>query len=69
MLDHHKIVYVKFPSADFEKTKAFFATAFGWEFEDFGADYTAFSGAGLNGGFFAADRAIRKAKGTWLIVF
>lgn len=58
MLDHHKIDYVEFPSADLEKTKAFFATALGWEFEDFGPEYTAFSGAGLNGGFFAADRAI-----------
>ena len=57
MLDGHKIAYVEFPSADLDKTKSFFATAFGRQFEDFGPDYTAFSGAGLNGGFFAADRA------------
>ena len=69
MLDLYKINYVEFPSADFEKTKAFFATAFGWEFEDFGPDYNAFSGAGSNGGFFAADRASWPAKGACLIVF
>jgi predicted enzyme related to lactoylglutathione lyase len=69
MLDHHKIDYVEFPSADLEKTKAFFATALGWEFENFGPEYTAFSGAGLNGGFFAADLASRTAKGACLIVF
>ena len=68
MLDPHKIDYVEFPSADFEKTKAIFATAFGWEFEDFGPDYTAFSSASLNGGFFAADRASRAARGACLIV-
>jgi len=31
--------------------KAFYGDAFGWRFEDYGADYTAFSGAGLDGGF------------------
>ena len=61
MLEHHKIDYVEFPSADLDRTKAFFVAAFGWEFEDFGSDYTAFSGAGLNGGFFAADCASRIA--------
>ena len=69
MLEHHKIDYVEFPSADLDKTKAFFVPAFGWEFEGFGSDYTAFSGAGLNGGFFAADCASRTAVGARLIVF
>lgn len=69
MLEHHKIDYVEFPSADLDRTKAFFVAAFGWEFEDFGSDYTAFSGAGLNGGFFAADCASRTAVGACLIVF
>jgi len=52
---------VEFPSADLDRMKAFFVAAFGWEFEDFGSAYTAFSGAGLNGGFFAADCASRIA--------
>ena len=57
MLDDYKIAYIEFSSAELDKTKVFFATAFGRGFEDFGPDHTAFSGAGLNGGFFAADRA------------
>ena len=39
MKAHHKIDYVEFPSADLEKTKAFFSKAFGWQFEDFGSEY------------------------------
>ena len=69
MLEHHKIDYVEFLSADLDITKAFFVAAFGWDFEDLGSDYTAFSGAGLNGGFFAADCASRTAVGACLIVF
>lgn len=69
MLEHHKIDYVEFPSADLYRTKAFFVVAFGWEFEDLGSDYTAFSSAVLNGGFFAADCASRTAGGACLIVF
>ena len=34
MLEHHKIDYVQFPSADLDRTKAFFVAAFGWELED-----------------------------------
>ena len=69
MLERHKIDYVELPSADLDRTKAFFVAAFGREFEDFGSDYTAFSCAGLNGGFFAADCASRTAVGACLIVF
>ncbi len=50
-----KIDYVEFPALDFAQTKAFYGVAFGWSFEEWGADYMAFSDAGLEGGF-------RKAK-------
>ena len=56
-LARHNIDCVEFPSAGLDKTEAFFVAAFGCKFGDFGSDYTAFSGAGLNGGFFAADCA------------
>lgn len=46
-----KIDYVEFPAADFAVTKAFYGKAFGWEFEDWGPEYMAFSNAGLEGGF------------------
>ena len=50
-----KIDYVEMPSTDFAATKAFYASAFGWEFEEWGEEYLAFSNAGLEGGFRKAD--------------
>ena len=65
---HHKINYVEFATADPTATRAFFAAAFGWQFEAFG-NYTAFHGAGLDGGFYPADLASRADAGGALIVF
>ena len=52
MNQHEKINYLEFPAKDISATKAFFESAFGWHFEDFGPDYTAFSDQGIDGGFF-----------------
>ncbi|WAJ35981.1 VOC family protein [Pseudomonas sp. GOM7] len=69
MPTHEKIDYVEYPSRDLPATKAFFAAAFGWRFSDYGPDYTAFNGEGLDGGFFSADVAARTENGSALIVF
>ena len=69
MHSHEKIDYVEFPSKDLEATKAFFQAAFDWTFADFGPDYTAFSGEGLDGGFFRSDLAARVEGGSALVVF
>ncbi|HLV20718.1 MAG TPA: VOC family protein [Polyangiaceae bacterium] len=63
-----KIDYVEFPARDLDGTKRFFASAFGWEFTDYGADYTAFSAAGVDGGFFRSDAAATTARGSALVV-
>jgi hypothetical protein len=47
MNEHEKINYVEFPAKNIEATKAFFTEVFGWSFEDFGPDYTAFADEGL----------------------
>ncbi|MEM9538373.1 MAG: VOC family protein [Cyanobacteria bacterium P01_E01_bin.42] len=69
MTESEKIDYVEFPAKDMPETKAFFARVFGWSFEDFGREYTAFSAPGLNGGFFQSDLASSTANGGALIVF
>lgn len=69
MPTHEKLDYVEYPSRDLEATKAFFRTAFGWAFEDCGPDYTAFSGQGLDGGFFRAEMAACSSQGSALLVF
>ena len=55
MNEHEKINYVEFPAKDIPATKAFFAQAFGWTFQDFGPDYTAFSDQCIDGGFFRSE--------------
>ncbi|MCW8886121.1 MAG: VOC family protein [Motiliproteus sp.] len=69
MLQHEKLNYVEYPSRDLEKTKAFFGSVFGWQFEDYGPDYSAFSGQGLDGGFYRADMNSSSEQGAALLVF
>jgi predicted enzyme related to lactoylglutathione lyase len=66
---HEKINYVEFPARDLAVTKSFFTAAFGWVFESYGPDYIAFSGQGLDGGFFKSDLAASTQNGSALIVF
>jgi len=69
MNEHEKINYVEIPAKDIVKTKAFFTTVFGWTFEDYGPEYSAFSNQGLDGGFFKSDKKVSTDDGSALIVF
>ncbi len=69
MSNHEKINYVEFHSSDLEKTKRFFGEIFGWEFQDYGSEYVAFSGAGLDGGFFFSEKSSSVDAGAVLVVF
>ncbi len=69
MLRHEKLDYVEFPARDLEATKRFFRNAFGWEFEDFGPDYCAFSAQGLDGGFYRSPLYSSTQGGAALLVF
>lgn len=66
---HEKNNYVEFPSQDLPATRRFFNDAFGWTFEDYGPDYSAFAGEGLDGGFFRSELAGRTENGSALLVF
>ena len=69
MNECEKINYVEFPAKNIEATKDFFATVFGWSFADYGPEYTAFSNAGIDGGFFQSDLSASTENGSLLIVF
>jgi len=69
MNEHGKINYVEFPASDIAATKAFFEQAFDWSFEDYGPEYTAFSGEGLDGGFFKSELSSSTDNGAALLVF
>ncbi|MDD9856736.1 MAG: VOC family protein [Gammaproteobacteria bacterium] len=68
--DHHeKIDYIEFPATDMAAARAFFTEVFNWSFQDFGGAYMAFSGAGVDGGFFRSELTVRAAGGSALVVF
>jgi predicted enzyme related to lactoylglutathione lyase len=69
MNEHEKLNYVELAARDLESTKRFFESAFGWTFTDYGPDYTAFAGQGLDGGFFRANLASSTSNGAALLVF
>jgi predicted enzyme related to lactoylglutathione lyase len=69
MKEHEKINYVEFPSRDIQQTKNFFTKAFGWTFQDFGPEYTAFSNEGIDGGFYQSKLNSSSSNGSALIVF
>jgi len=69
MNEHEKLNYAEYPSKNIAGTKAFFEKAFGWTFVDYGPDYAAFAGQGLDGGFFKSDASSLTANGAALLVF
>jgi uncharacterized protein len=68
MQQHEKINYVEYAAKDLISTKAFFETAFGWTFTDYGPEYTSFSDQGLDGGFYQAPLTSQSDAGGALIV-
>jgi predicted enzyme related to lactoylglutathione lyase len=51
---HQRIDYIEFACRDIAAAKTFYAAAFGWQFTDYGPDYTSFHDGRLAGGFFRA---------------
>lgn len=62
------INYIELPATDLTGTRKFFTEAFGWAFIDYGPDYAAISGAGLDGGFYKSDLRATTASGSALVV-
>lgn len=66
---HEKLNYVEFPARDLAATRTFFSAVFAWRFEEFGPDYCAFSGQGLDGGFYRSELYSSTRNGSALLVF
>jgi uncharacterized protein len=69
MNTHGNINYIEIPTKNIETTKSFFIKVFGLKFSDFGPEYTAFSDAGIKGGFYKADVSASTKNGSVLVVF
>lgn len=49
-----RVDYIEFRATDIEATKKFYSEIFGWEFTDYGPDYSSFSDGRMSGGFESA---------------
>ncbi|RPJ59564.1 MAG: VOC family protein [Acidobacteria bacterium] len=59
--DHDlRVDYVEFGAIDIKGTRRFYERVFGWQFEDYGPDYTSFRDGRLGGGFIR-DAPVRPA--------
>jgi len=67
MRKHHTLNYLEFTAPDLEVIKKFYASAFGWEFTDYGDTYVAFTDGTMDGGF--AKAATVQASGVLPILF
>ncbi len=65
---NNHIDYAEFAGGkDLPVVKKFYGDAFGWSFQDYGPDYVAFTGAGLEGGFNAVETPV--AGSTLIILY
>ncbi len=46
-----RIDYIELPTVDLIKAKRFYGEVFGWQFVDYGPEYTSFNDGRLDGGF------------------
>ncbi len=49
--NNFRMDYIEFPATDIPATKHFYSEVFGWQFTDYGPDYTSFFDGRLAGGF------------------
>lgn len=65
----NSVDYIEMPSRDLGATKQFFASLFGWSFQDYGPDYAAFEDGRLAGGFFSSEEVWASGGPAPLVVF
>ena len=49
-----RVDYIEFPALNIEATKRFYSGVFGWEFTDYGPEYSSFTDGRMSGGFASA---------------
>lgn len=68
MNEHEKINYIEFPASDLNAIKTFYVKVFGWSFVDYGPEYCAIQGGGLDGGFYQSNLKSSTELGSALVV-
>ncbi len=62
-----RIDYIEFPTGDIERSRTFYTEVFGWEFQDWGPDYSSFEDGRLAGGLRKSDSAA--AEGPLVVIY
>jgi uncharacterized protein len=58
--DHNfQMDYIEFPATDIEASKRFYGAVFGWNFTDYGPNYTSFHDGRLAGGFTLSAKPVK----------
>jgi len=65
---HNQINYIELPAQDLAAIKRFYSKLFGWVFIDYGPEYSAFSNAGIAGGFYQSESVSVAQSGAALVV-
>jgi len=65
----NKIDYIEIQTKDLKASKTFFEKLFGWEFTDFGSEYSAFDDGRMRGGFYPSQSVASTTTGSALVVF
>lgn len=66
-MENNHIDYIELRAADLEAVKKFYSDCFGWEFADYGPDYSSFARSGVSGGFEKSD--IPPADGVLVVLY
>ena len=53
-----RVDYIEFLTTNVDDTKTFFSDLFGWQFTDYGPDYTSFTDGRMSGGFTVAPEVV-----------
>ena len=53
-----RVDYIEFLTTNVDDTKTFFPDLFGWQFTDYGPDYTSFTDGRMSGGFTVAPEVV-----------
>ncbi len=68
-----QIDYIELPATDIAATKRFYSQVFGWNFQDYGPDYTSFHDGRLAGGFNTGAQSAgaggEKTRGTLVVIY
>ena len=65
---HHSMDYIEFPATNVEATKRFYKDVFGWDFKDWGPEYTSFHDGRMAGGFTTESTVAAGNKTTGVLV-